>query len=119
MAKEKMYVAHVCRNSRKHEFIKDPSGKMIQHKDKKTGIITKKPKMIPNPEYCDRIWIDVDRTGAMDIPTTQFYCKDCLKRGYKNPKKIKPELSIEEKQKFAEKMQKGKKTKANKKIVKH
>lgn len=97
MAKEKTYVVHFCKNSKKPEFIPDPSGKMTSHKDKKTGKMIKKPKMIENPEYCNNAWIDVDVTHVQDYPPTWKYCESCVAKGYENPKTKKkmPQERIE------------------------
>lgn len=73
--RERDYVAHVCKNSKKPEFIDDPSTYKKSKKNK-----------IKNPEYCDRIWVDIDRTHPIDIPTTKFYCPECQAKGFKNKK---------------------------------
>ena len=61
------YVAHVCRSSRlpEHTVVYDTNGKK---------------KYIPNPEYCDKIWIDKDLTNARSVPPTWKYCEECCKR---------------------------------------
>ena len=48
---EKNYVAHDCRNSRNSETLpkKARNGKIVY---------------VPNPEYCNNRWVDVDKTGA-------------------------------------------------------
>ena len=60
-----LYVAHDCRNSRNPEFIQTR---------------TKKKDKIPNPEFCNNRWVDVDMTGAtMQIPTWK-YCRECCEK---------------------------------------
>ena len=67
MAKEYIYVAHDCRNSRHPETI-------YSHTQGKKKIY------IPNPEFCGERWVDVDMTGAkMQIPTWK-YCKKCCEK---------------------------------------
>ena len=67
MAKEKVYVAHDCRNSRHTETI-------YSHTQGKKKIY------VPNPEFCGERWIDVDMTGCtMQIPTWK-YCKKCCEK---------------------------------------
>lgn len=54
-----IYVIHVCKNS----------------------------KLKPtDPNYCNRAWIDEDRTNVKGIPPTWKYCSECEKKGFKNPK---------------------------------
>jgi hypothetical protein len=62
-----IYVPHVCRSSRQPEHFP-----VMNTEGKK--------ELIPNPEYCDRIWIDKDLTGATFSPPTWKYCEDCCKR---------------------------------------
>lgn len=65
MAREKVYVAHDCRNSRHPETINATKGK-------RNGT--------PNPEFCNERWVDVDITGAkMQIPTWK-YCRKCCEK---------------------------------------
>ena len=60
MIHTKVYVIHVCRNS----------------------------KLKPSdPNFCDRAWIDVDKTKVKDIPPTWKYCPECEKKGFKNTRK--------------------------------
>ena len=60
MTRIKEYVIHVCRNS----------------------------KLKPSdPNFCDRAWIDVDKTKVKDIPPTWKYCPECEKKGFKNTRK--------------------------------
>lgn len=59
MTRNDIFVAHVCKNS----------------------------TLSPTDEnYCNRIWIDVDKTGATSYPPTWKYCKECEAKGFKNPK---------------------------------
>lgn len=55
----KVYVTHTCKNSK------------LNPKD---------------PNYCNRAWVDVDKTKVRDIPPTWKYCPECEKKGFKNPK---------------------------------
>ena len=57
MNKEKRYVAHVCKNSRYSESSK---------------------------KYCPNIWIEEDKVDTYVYPPDYKYCKECLKKGYKN-----------------------------------
>ena len=59
MARNEIYVVHVCRNSRL------------------------KPS---DPNYCNNCWIDVDKTHATTKPPTWKYCSECEAKGFKNPK---------------------------------
>lgn len=64
---EKMFVAHDCRNSRHPETI-------FSHMN------GKKKVYVPNPEFCNERWVDVDMTGAkMQIPTWK-YCRKCCEK---------------------------------------
>ena len=64
---EKMFVAHDCRNSRHPESL-------YSHTE------GKKKVYVPNPEFCNERWVDVDMTGAkMQIPTWK-YCRKCCEK---------------------------------------
>lgn len=55
--KEKRYCAHVCKNSRYSESSK---------------------------KYCPNIWIEEDKVDAYVSPPDYKYCKECVKKGFKN-----------------------------------
>ena len=64
---EKMFVAHDCRNSRHPE-------NLYSHTE------GKKKVYVPNPEFCNERWVDIDMTGAkMQIPTWK-YCRKCCEK---------------------------------------
>ena len=47
----------------------------------------KNSKLNPSdPNYCDRAWVDVDKTNVTSVPPTWKYCKECEAKGFKNPK---------------------------------
>ena len=52
------YVIHVCKNS-------------------------KQPK--DSPDYCENVWVDVDKTNVTLVPPSWKYCSECVKKGFKNP----------------------------------
>lgn len=70
------YIAHVCKNSRL------------------------KPS---DPNYCDRIWVDEDRYNASKPPTYK-YCPECVKKGFKNKRRIKKTMSPEQVEAFKQRM---------------
>ena len=110
MAKEKIYVMHVCKNSKNPEF--------IYKKDSKGKIISKKK----NPDYCNNGWIDEDKTHVKDYPPNWKYCSECVTKGFKNPRTRNYTMTPEQIEAFKIRMAKAradKKTKANKKIAKH
>ena len=74
---EKMYIAHDCRNSRNPETIeaKAKNGKKIY---------------IPNPDFCNNRWIDIDKTGAKSQIPTWKYCRECCEKMGINFEKQKP-----------------------------
>lgn len=72
------YIAHVCRNSR---LDKDDSN------------------------YCNRMWVDEDKYNA-SAPPTWRYCPECVKKGFKNPRKIKRTMTPEQIEAFKQRMQK-------------
>lgn len=71
------YVIHICKNSR------------LKEKD---------------PNYCDRVWIDKDLHNAQDRPVCRKYCPECEKKGFKNPKTRKSNMSEEQKEAFKQRM---------------
>ena len=79
-----IYVTHTCRNS----------------------------KLKPNdPNYCNRAWVDEDLTNVHDTPPTWKYCEECVKKGFKNPKKRKRTMTPEQIEAFKERMAKYRRTK--------
>ena len=71
------YVIHICKNSR----------------------------LQPNEaDYCDRVWIDKDLHNAQDRPACWKYCPECEKKGFKNPKTRKSNMSEEQKEAFKQRM---------------
>ena len=77
MNKETVYVIHVCKNS----------------------------KLKPDdPNYCDRAWVDVDKTHVKDTPSTWKYCPECVKKGFKNPRTRKSTMSEEQREAFKQRM---------------
>jgi hypothetical protein len=74
---EMIYVMHVCKNS----------------KLKTT-----------DPNYCDRAWVDEDLHNAKSIPPTWKYCEECVKKGFKNPKRKKCTRTPEQIEAFKQRM---------------
>ena len=75
--KETVYVIHVCKNS----------------------------KLKPDdPNYCDRAWVDVDKTNVKDTPPTWKYCPECVKKGFNNPRTRQSNMSEEQKEAFKQRM---------------
>ena len=94
MAREKTFVVHDCRNGRHPETI-------FSHMN------GKKKVYIPNPEYCDERWVDVDITGAkMQIPTWKYCRKCCEKLGIDFEKQKPSDYRTEEQN---EKLKEGRK----------
>lgn len=77
------YVIHLCKNS------------LLDTKDE---------------NYCDRVWIDEDRTNAQMYPPCIRYCPECVKKGFKNPYRKKP-LTDEQKAKLVERLKKAREAK--------
>ena len=75
--KEIVYVTHTCKNSK------------LDPKD---------------PNYCDRAWVDVDKTNVKDTPPTWKYCPECVKKGFKNPRTIKATRTPEQIEAFKQRM---------------
>lgn len=73
----KNYVAHDCRNSRNPETIptKARNGKIVY---------------VPNPEFCNNRWVDVDKTGVKTQIPTWKYCRECCEKMGIDFKKQKP-----------------------------
>lgn len=81
-----IYVIHVCKNS----------------------------KLKPTDQnYCDRAWIDEDRTNVKDIPSTRKYCPECEKKGFKNPKTRKSSKTPEQIEAFRKRMAEYRRNKKN------
>ena len=75
--KASVYVVHVCKNS----------------------------KLKPSdPNYCDRAFIDVDKTHVRDIPPSWKYCPECVKKGFKNPRQRKSSMTPEQIEAFKQRM---------------
>lgn len=72
-----VYIAHVCKNS------------------------TLPPA---DPNYCNRIWIDVDKTHATTYAPTWKFCKECEAKGFKNPKTRNITRTPEQIEAFKERM---------------
>ena len=72
-----IYVIHVCKNSKLKPTDRD---------------------------YCDRAWIDEDRTNVKDRPSTRKYCPECEKKGFKNPKTRKSSKTPEQIEAFRKRM---------------
>lgn len=53
------YVIHVCKNSHLSE---------------------------DDENYCERVWIDKDKTNVMNYPPSWKYCPECVRKGFKNPR---------------------------------
>ncbi len=70
------YVIHVCKNSK------------LNPKD---------------PNYCDRAWVDEDLHNAK-VPPTWKYCPECVKKGFKNPKKKQLTRTPEQIEAFKQRM---------------
>jgi hypothetical protein len=88
--KETVYVIHVCKNSKL------------------------KPK---DPNYCDRAWVDVDKTNVKDTPPTWKYCEECVKKGFKNPRTRKSTMSEEQIEAFKKRMADYRKKQNESKII--
>ena len=73
-----VYVTHTCKNSK------------LNPKD---------------PNYCNRAWIDIDKTHVRDIPPTWKYCPECEKKGFKNRKTRKLTKTPEQIEAFKQRMQ--------------
>lgn len=71
------YVIHVCKNSK------------LSPKD---------------PNFCERVWIDEDLTNVTHIPPSWKYCSECVKKGFKNPKRRKVTKTPEEIEAFKQRM---------------
>lgn len=71
------YVAHVCRNSRL------------------------KPS---DPNFCENSWVDEDLHNVTTIPPSWKYCEDCVKKGFKNPKRRKSSKTPEQIEAFKQRM---------------
>jgi hypothetical protein len=84
--KDKVYVMHTCKNSK------------LNPKD---------------PNYCDRAWVDVDKTNVQDTPPTWKYCPECVKKGFKNPRERKGTISQEQIEAFKERMKRYREGKNN------
>ena len=85
--KETTYVIHVCKNS----------------------------KLKPNdPNYCDRAWVDVDKTNVRDTPPTWKYCAECVKKGFKNPRTRQSTMTSEQIEAFKQRMAEYRRTKNEK-----
>lgn len=78
MRHSNIYVTHTCKNS-------------------------KLPKNDPN--YCDRAFVDEDRTNVKDIPPSWKYCPECEKKGFKNPKVRKSSKTPEQIEAFKKRME--------------
>lgn len=66
--------------------------------------VCKNSKLKPTDQnYCDRAWIDRDRTNVKDIPSAQKYCPECEKKGFKNPKTRKNSKTPEQIEAFKKK----------------
>lgn len=71
------YVVHVCKNSK------------LKPSDK---------------NYCDRAWINEDLHNATSIPPTWKYCEECVKKGFKNPRRRKSSKTPEQIEAFKQRM---------------
>ena len=74
---EIVYVTHTCRNSK---------------------------LSVTDPNYCNRAFIDEDRTNVKDTPPTWKYCPECEKKGFKNPKRRKSSMTPEQIEAFKKRM---------------
>ena len=78
------YVIHVCRNS-------------------------KQPK--DSPDYCENVWVDVDKTNVTLVPPSWKYCSECVKKGFKNPRTRKCTMTPEQIEAFKIRMKEYRKNK--------
>lgn len=79
-----VYVTHTCKNS----------------------------KLKPSdPNYCNRAWVDEDRTNVRDVPPTWKYCPECEEKGFKNPKTRKSSKTPEQIEAFKQRMAEYRRTK--------
>lgn len=78
--KEKTFVTHTCKNSKLN-----------------TG----------DKNYCFVGFIDEDKHYTTTTPPTWKYCTYCVKKGFKNPKTRKINLTEEQKQKQLENLKRG------------
>lgn len=71
------YVIHVCKNS------------------------TLNPKDL---NYCDNAWVDKDTTNVTTTPPTWKYCKECVKKGFKNKRQCSRTYTPEQIEAFKQRM---------------
>ena len=65
----------------------------------------KNSKLKPtDPNYCDRAFVDEDLHNATSIPPTWKYCPECVKKGFKNPRRRKPSKTPEQIEAFKQRM---------------
>ena len=65
----------------------------------------KNSKLKPSdPNCCDRAWVDEDKTNVHDYPPTWKYCPECVKKGFKNPKRRKSTKTPEQIEAFKKRM---------------
>ena len=65
----------------------------------------KNSKLKPSdPNYCFNGWIDEDLHNAKTIPPAWKYCPECVKKGFKNPKRIKKTVTPEQIEAFKKRM---------------
>lgn len=70
------YCIHLCKNSRLKET---------------------------DPNYCESVFIEEDRENVQDYPSTQLYCPECVKKGFKNPRRMK-KLTEEQKREIGQRL---------------
>ena len=56
-----------------------------------------------NPE-CNNCWIDEDRTNVTTYPPKYLFCEECVKKGFKNPKRRKSTKTPEQIEAFKKRM---------------
>ena len=77
----------------------------------------KNSKLKPSdPNYCDRAWVDVDKTHATCTPPTWKYCPECVKKGFKNPKTRQVTRTPEQIEQFKQRMKEYRERKQNEQI---
>jgi len=76
------YCIHICKNSRLPET---------------------------DPNYCDKVFIEEDRENAQDYPSSQIYCPECVKKGFKN--KHRKKLTEEQRKEIGKRLRQARKQK--------
>lgn len=68
-----------------------------------------------SPDYCENVWVDEDKTNVDMYPPAWKYCTECVKKGYKNPRRRKNTMTPEQVEAFKERMKEYRENKKGKK----